>query len=638
MKRAITLVCVIQALAAIESYAAQAPVDTRAIAPRPAGAENKAESPPSEDSYSKRTDSFEEKMALLEAAWRNKDYRLARALTQSLRSTVIQTQIEDESPGTPLMPAAQFETVDSLPPAWRDWAKGWRYCKAVYLDETAGLARPPEPVELLLSCPVEQATSLARELRVARVETGGLLKEIPSQTYGELRRGAQRFARVLFMADANARQRQTYLVFYGNPDAELPTYLTDLETRGEGFALDIENTYFKASLSHQMGQLERLKIKREHGLELYSGGEGHGEPPGIDWAHDYVASGNFQKLRITLWETCPDYEVVRGPICTIVRRWGFPNSPVHPVYSPSRLNIDVEYRFYAGLPWFHKSATMTAIKDFEAPALRDDEWVFSGHPFTDILWTGPDGKLHNGPVDPAQAENLMAVGFANPESKDSFVALFLQHDAEGIPELKHTGSPTLFYRWHGHVWSRYPLPVKQIPKGAVLRQKNAYAAILFTADDGPRVLEDLRLRLVSPLSPSPGSVPRSSSVQTNPVRLARLGEAGDSPISKHALWDALRDCKDEQLYSADISVVDLGLVYDLRVQGDTVQVVMAMPHRGRPRLGYFAYGSGGNSMPVQQRLLQVPGVNHVVVEQTWEPGWNANRLTDAGRKKLGIDD
>jgi hypothetical protein len=64
-----------------------------------------------------------------------------------------------------------------------------------------------------------------------------------------------------------------------------------------------------------MGQLERLTLKREHGLELFSGGEGHGEPPGIDWAHDYVAAGSFQKLRITYWDACPDYEVVRGPLC-----------------------------------------------------------------------------------------------------------------------------------------------------------------------------------------------------------------------------------------------------------------------------------------------------------------------------------
>ena len=136
--------------------------------------------------------------------------------------------------------------------------------------------------------------------------------------------------------------------------------------------------------------------------------------------------------------------------------------------------------------------------------------------------------------------------------------------------------------------------------------------------------------------PSAGEVPKADAVKEQPGRLARPGEAGDSPISKQALWDALRDCKDEQLYSADINLVDLGLVHDLRVRGETVHVLMAMPHRGRPRLGYFTYGSGGNSMPVQKRLLQVPGVKKVLVEQTWAPGWNSNRLTDEGRRKLGL--
>lgn len=589
----------------------------------------------SENTYWERTEPFEEKLRLLEAAWRKRDFRLARALTHSLRDTAIQAQHEEESPGAPLMAAEQFEKVEALPPAWRAWAHGWRFFKVVHLDETLGVERPPEPVELLLSFPAAKVASLAREVRVARV-IGEALQEVPSQLHGEVRRGTERLAKILFMAGGAMHERQTYLIFFGNDDAELPAYPTDLETRGEGFALDIENDFYKASLSHQMGQLEKLTIKREHGLELFAGGEGHGEPPGIDWAHDYVAADRFQKMRITLWETCPDYEVVRGPVATIVRRWGFPHSPVHPVFSPSRLNVDVEYRFYAELPWFHKSGTMQAIKTFEAPALRDDEWVFSGQSFTEMLWMGPDGKLRTGPVDPAMRENVWGVGFANPQSHDSFVALFLEHSAEGLPELKHSGSPQMFYRWHGHVWSRYPLPVKEVPAGAVLRQKNAYAALPFTAAEGPGLLEELRHRLVNPLHASAGELPRHINAKAQAGRLARPGEAGDSPISKRALWDALRDCKDEQLYTADINVVDLGLVYDLRVRGDTVELLMAMPHRGRPRLGFFTFGSGGNSMPVQQRLLKVPGVKKVIVEQTWQPGWNSNRLTDEGRSKFGL--
>jgi metal-sulfur cluster biosynthetic enzyme len=592
-----------------------------------------------ETTYWDRTDRFEEKMRLLEAAWQKKDFRLARALAHSLRSTAIQAQSEEESPGTPLVPASRFEALESLPPPWRSWAKGWKYCKLLTLDETIGQARAMEPVEVLLSFPAEQVTLLTRELRVARV-ADGVLKEVPCQVHGEVRRGKERLCKLLFMADVPGNQKQTFLLFYGNPDAELPAYPSDLVTTGEEFGLDIENAFYKASLSRQMGQLERMTLKREHGLELFSGGEGHGEPPCIDWAHDYVDSGSFQKLRITYWERCPDYEVVRGPLCTIVRRWGFPYSPAHPLFSPSRLNIDVEYRFYAGLPWFHKFGRMEAVKDFEAEAMRDDEWVLSGNSFTDKVWMGPDGKLRVGEVDKEHQEKLWGVGFFNKESKDSFIGLFLEHKAEGLPELKHSGAPTLSYRWHGQLWSRYPLPGKHVPAGAVLHEKNAYVVLPFTTVDGPPMVEELRRRLVNPLVALAGDVPKGITAKDSPGRLARPGEAGDSPIPKKVLWDALRDCKDAQLYTADINVVDLGLVYDVRVRGDVVTVVMAMLHRGRPLLGYFTNGSISVhptlSLPVRERLMKVPGVRMVVVEQTWEPGWSSNQLTDEGRKKLGL--
>ena len=145
---------------------------------------------------------------------------------------------------------------------------------------------------------------------------------------------------------------------------------------------------------------------------------------------------------------------------------------------------------------------------------------------------------------------------------------------------------------------------------------------------------------MNPLVVSAGDLPKESSPKASSERLARTGEAGDSPIPKQALWDALRDCKDAQLYTADINVVELGLVYDIRVRGDVVTVLMTMPHRGRPRVGYFGHGSISVhptlSRPVEESLMKVPGVRQVVVTQTWEPAWTSNLLTTEGRRKLGL--
>lgn len=599
------------------------------------------ESVSSAESVSSQSDSFEDKMKMLQKAWDKKDYRLARALTNSLRISELQAQADHENLGTPLIGANQFGTVALLPTAWKIWAKGWMYYKVVNLEEKAGIRRKAEPVEVLLSFQAIQVASLAREIRVAEVKNG-VLTEVISQVFSEIRRGAEKICKLLFLADNQAKEKKTYLIFYGNPDAELPNYQSDLKVTGEGYGLDIENEYFTAYLSKQTGQLARLILKREHGLEVYSGGQGHGEPAGIDWAHDYVTEDNFQKLRISLWDECPDFEVVRGPICTIIRRWGLPYSPVHPIFSPARMNMDIEYRFYAGLPYFHKFGHMSALKTFDMVYVRDDEWVITGQSFTDILWMNAEGKVQIGQVPEESADKLWGVGFFNKDTRDSFIGLFLDHHTDGFQEPSHNGSPSFYYKWHGQFWQRMPVPkgVKTIPEGAVFHQKNAYVTLPFDTKDGPAMIEGLRKELMNPLLVSASSVQANVIAKDSTQRLARLAEAQDSPIPKELIWKALRDVKDPQFYKSDISIVDLGLVYDLTVRGNVVKVLIAMPHRGRPLGTYFAYGSNvvhpTTSKNILTALYEVPGVKKVIMEQTWYPGWSSNMLTDDGRKKLGI--
>lgn len=188
----------------------------------------------SENTYWERTDSFEEKMRMLTSAWQRKDYRLARALAHSLRATAVQAQADHEMPGSPLAPFRE-DTTSSLAAPWRQWAKGWYHFQTITLDEKTGMNRPPEPVEITLQVPADHAECLAREVRVARV-AGGQLRETPCQVYREVCRGSQRLAQVMFMASGSAREQLTYLIFYGNPDAELPEYDSDLDTSGAEYA------------------------------------------------------------------------------------------------------------------------------------------------------------------------------------------------------------------------------------------------------------------------------------------------------------------------------------------------------------------------------------------------------------------
>ena len=147
-----------------------------------------------ENSYWDRTDTFAKKMQLAEQAFAKKDLRLARALLASARSTIQQTQQEEDSLGTPF--PGQARDVATLPAAWQQWAKGWTKYVVVHLDETAGVGRPPEPVELVLRA---ETTSLARELRVAQID-GPNLREVPSQVFSEIQRGSARLCKLLFLS------------------------------------------------------------------------------------------------------------------------------------------------------------------------------------------------------------------------------------------------------------------------------------------------------------------------------------------------------------------------------------------------------------------------------------------------------
>ncbi len=184
----------------------------------------------------------------------------------------------------------------------------------------------------------------------------------------------------------------------------------------------IFRTVFHGIAFQTDGAIERLKLRREHGLELFAGGEG----TVTTWYRLGLmimsTKVDFRRCEYRLGPVPRFTTVIQGPLCTIVRRWGFRILQFILSIRPARLHVNVEFRFYASQPWFHKIGSMKAVQDFSAEALRDDEWVFSGQSFTDKLWMTSDGKVRTGDVEAAQQENLWGVGFFHRDSKDSFMA------------------------------------------------------------------------------------------------------------------------------------------------------------------------------------------------------------------------
>lgn len=80
--------------------------------------------------------------------------------------------------------------------------------------------------------------------------------------------------------------------------------------------------------------------------------------------------------------------------------------------------------------------------------------------------------------------------------------------------------------------------------------------------------------------------------------------------------DALREVFDPEL---GLSVVDLGLIYDVRIDGGHVGITMTLTSAGCPLHEAMTEW-------VRHAVEQVPDVRHVAVTLTFDPPWTPERM------------
>jgi metal-sulfur cluster biosynthetic enzyme len=88
---------------------------------------------------------------------------------------------------------------------------------------------------------------------------------------------------------------------------------------------------------------------------------------------------------------------------------------------------------------------------------------------------------------------------------------------------------------------------------------------------------------------------------------------------------ALRQVRDAEL---GLSIIDLGLVYAITLDGGEVQVQMTLTSPGCP--------AGGEIIDDARAALQsLAGVTHAEVELVWEPPWSPDRIDPRVRAFMG---
>ena len=93
-----------------------------------------------------------------------------------------------------------------------------------------------------------------------------------------------------------------------------------------------------------------------------------------------------------------------------------------------------------------------------------------------------------------------------------------------------------------------------------------------------------------------------------------------------AVLQALGEVLDPELA---LGVIDLGLVYDVRIAGGAVAIEMTLTTPGCPLHGSIAGA-------VEASLMRVEGVASVDVSVVWDPPWTAAAMSDRARRALGF--
>ena len=91
------------------------------------------------------------------------------------------------------------------------------------------------------------------------------------------------------------------------------------------------------------------------------------------------------------------------------------------------------------------------------------------------------------------------------------------------------------------------------------------------------------------------------------------------------LMDLLHEVIDPEL---GVNIVDLGLIYGVRVVDRVFDVRMTLTTPGCPLSGYI-------DDEVRRTLSGAPGVDDTVTEIVWDPPWSPDMMSDLAKDQLG---
>ncbi len=98
-------------------------------------------------------------------------------------------------------------------------------------------------------------------------------------------------------------------------------------------------------------------------------------------------------------------------------------------------------------------------------------------------------------------------------------------------------------------------------------------------------------------------------------------------VTKEQVYNALENVIDPEI---GLNLVELGLIYELNINNDEVDVKMTLTARGCPL--HLSIQAAAENV-----IKMIDGIKGVRVDVVWEPQWTPDRISPEAKLKLGIE-
>ena len=99
-------------------------------------------------------------------------------------------------------------------------------------------------------------------------------------------------------------------------------------------------------------------------------------------------------------------------------------------------------------------------------------------------------------------------------------------------------------------------------------------------------------------------------------------------VTREDVESQLREVFDPEI---PVNVPDLGLVYDIAIEGEVCKIEMTLTSQACPE---------AKTIPdmIKRRVNTLEGIESTEIEVVWEPQWSPHLISAAGKQILGMDD